>query len=168
MTTEHCLLTPISEADFDEIVPLFTNTDVRRYLGGPLSTEEACKKLKEKLQLDNDICFAVREKKTQVCIGLVFIAPHHNPADMEISYMFMLEFWGMGYALEVVKRLVEYCREELKLTRVVAETQTANTRSCHLLERIGYKLENTVERFGVEQSIYVYDLNNFCSFTNEK
>ena len=81
--------------------------------------------------------------------------------------MFMQEFWSMGYAYEVVKRLLEYCSEELKLTHVVAETQTANIRSCHLLEKIGYKFKYNVERFGAEQSIYVYDLNNFRSFTNE-
>jgi [ribosomal protein S5]-alanine N-acetyltransferase len=167
MTTKRCHITPISESDFDEVVPLFTNTDVRRYLGGTLSIEEAINKLKDKLQSEDDICFTVREKKKQVCIGLVYIAPHHNPADMEISYMFLPEFWGMGYAYEVIKRLLEYCREELQLKHVVAETQTANLRSCHLLEKLGYRPKYNVKRFGADQSIYVYDLNDFHSYTNE-
>ncbi|HBN86233.1 MAG TPA: GNAT family N-acetyltransferase [Clostridiales bacterium] len=158
IATERCVLSPISESDFGEIIPLFTNNEVRRYLGGPLSVEWAFNRLNESLLLNNDIRFVVRRRETEKCIGLVFITPHHNPADSEISYMFMPEYWGKGYAFEVVKRLLEFCRDELKLARVVSETQTANVRSCHLLEKLGYMLESKVERFGAEQSIYAKDL----------
>lgn len=44
--------------------------------------------------------------------------------------------------------------KKLGLTKIVAETQSANKASCRLLKRIGMDLEETVERFGAEQSIF--------------
>lgn len=154
--TFRCFLSSVCETDLNELIPLFTNEEVRRYLGGPLSAEWAFNKLKESMQKSDDIRFTVRLKDTKTCIGLIFVAPHHNPSDMEISYMLFPEYWGKGYATEIVKTVLEFCRDELKLFRVVSETQTLNMRSCHLLEKLGYKLESQVERFGAQQSIYAY------------
>jgi ribosomal-protein-alanine N-acetyltransferase len=156
--TDRCIMTSICEADFEEIVPLFTNKDVRRFLGGPLPSEWAFNKLNEALNKAEDIRFTVRLKNTNICIGLIFIAPHHNPSDMEISYMFFPEYWGMGYAFETVKTIIHFCNKTLNLNRVVSETQTANFSSCSLLEKLGYRLESKLERFGAEQSIYSLEL----------
>lgn len=90
--TEHCVLSPIIEVGFNELIPLFTDEKVRRYLGGPLPSEWAFNRLKESIQKSNDIRFTMRLKDSNVCIGLIFIAPHHNPADMEISYMFLPKY----------------------------------------------------------------------------
>lgn len=66
----------------------------------------------------------------------------------------------MGYGKEVVSAVVQYAFQNLHLTKVVAETQAANTRSCHLLESIGMKKETTVERFGEQQIIYAINNKN--------
>lgn len=58
--------------------------------------------------------------------------------------------------------MLSFCRAELSLTCVVSETQTLNTRSCHLLEKLGYKLESQIELFGAHQSIYVYVFENIA------
>ena len=65
---------------------------------------------------------------------------------------------GYGYGEEVIKRIINYAFEELKLTRIVAETQSANKASCKLLKKIGMKLEQSVERFGAEQ--YIFSISN--------
>ena len=42
---------------------------------------------------------------------------------------------------------------------MIAETQTANILSCKLLERVGMKLEQKIQRFGTEQTIYaIYNI----------
>jgi [ribosomal protein S5]-alanine N-acetyltransferase len=48
---------------------------------------------------------------------------------------------------------------ELSLPNVIAETQTANRASCKLIERLGMKLEKTIERFGAEHAIYSIKLD---------
>ncbi len=41
--------------------------------------------------------------------------------------------------------------------RLVAETRVANVASCRLLERLGMTRVRTLQRFGVEQTLYVIE-----------
>jgi ribosomal-protein-alanine N-acetyltransferase len=75
----------------------------------------------------------------------------------EISYEFLPQSWGNGYAFEVIRQLLMYALHELKLGRVIAETQTANVSSCRLLEKVGMKVEATLQRYGAEQALYGID-----------
>ena len=80
--------------------------------------------------------------------------PHHDGVYLEISYQLLPNWWGAGYATEVVQVIINFALIELNLSKVIAETQTANTSSCKLLENLGMKLERTISRFGAEQAIY--------------
>lgn len=42
----------------------------------------------------------------------------------------------------------------LNISSIVAETQTANRASCRLLEKLGMKKVQVLERFGREQAVY--------------
>jgi len=163
LLTERCILFPLDETDFNELTPLVTNTEVREFLGGVRSLDTTLTNMRISILASNEHLFTVRLQNSNILIGLVTIAPHHNPDDMEISYMFMPDYWGKGYASEAIKALLEFCKKELGLNRVVSETQTANTRSCHLLEKLGYHAESQIERFGAKQIIYAYDLMNGAS-----
>ena len=154
ISTRRCNLRALNKKDFEILITLYTNEEVRKYLGGVRSPENAWDSLyKHKYN------FTVRLNKTKSIIGIIMIAPHHDSEDMEISYMFLPQFWGNGYATETVKAVLDFCKNELKLNRVVSETQTANEYSCRLLEKIGYTAESKVERFGADQTIYVYNFN---------
>jgi ribosomal-protein-alanine N-acetyltransferase len=50
--------------------------------------------------------------------------------------------------------IIPYALNDLSLTKIVAETQTANTASCRLLEKVVMKKEQILFRFGAEQAIY--------------
>lgn len=104
----------------------------------------------------NDDCFywAVRKKHTGDFMGLISLDSHHDGLHLEISYQFLPQWWGKGYATEAVQLIINYGLNELKLSKIVAETQTANISSCKLLERVGMELEQTISRFGAEQAIY--------------
>ena len=159
-TTDRCILFSLTEADFNELTPLLTNPDVRRYLGGVRPIEDSLSNLRESITSANNYPFAVRLRSTKELLGLVTIAPHHEPTDMEISYMFLPKHWGKGYAREAIKTILDFCKQKLNLNRVVSETQTANHRSCRLLETLGYRVKSQIERFGEKQTIYVYQFEN--------
>ena len=162
LITERCKLSPLAETDFDELT-LLIGAEVRRYLGGAIPVERFLEQMRQSTRESNTLHFTVFIKNTNARIGLITVAPHHNPADTEISYMFLPEYWGNGYARESVKAALDFCGRELKLKRVVAETQTANLRSRNLLEKLGYHAESKIERFGAEQTIYVYEFANVNS-----
>ena len=87
-------------------------------------------------------------------MGIITLAPHHDGEDTEVSYLLLPEWWGQGYATEAVQAILDHGLANLGLSRIIAETQTANAVSVRLLKRVGMTFERNVERFGAEQSIY--------------
>jgi ribosomal-protein-alanine N-acetyltransferase len=160
LLTERCILAILTESDIVDVLPLFTNDEVRKYLGGVQTAEKALVGLRESMREENSYSFTVRQKLSKVLLGITYVSPHHNLEDMEISYMFLPEHWGNGYARESIKALLGFCKNELKLTRVVSESQTANRSSRRLLESLNYKIESELERFGARQTLYVYNFND--------
>ncbi len=156
--TIRCELTSLRSDDLECVVRLYTDVEVRRFLGGPAS-EEAIRSAFSVL-IDPSTAvqhWAIRLRHNGAFVGVVSLGPHHDGVDTEISYQLLPEWWGRGYAKETVQAVVDYALDSLGLPRVIAETQTANAASCRLLEQLGMRLERMVERFGAEQAIYVLD-----------
>lgn len=72
----------------------------------------------------------------------------------ELSYLFLPEFWRHGYAYESCCAVLDYCSSELHMDAIVAETQSKNTSSRALLEKLGFSLIRQLERFGAKQCVY--------------
>lgn len=166
LETDRCILQLICSSDIEEAVELFTNSHVRKYLGGPIIRDEAIKRLNSYLESKKTIFFwkiyyCVRLKDNGKFIGIVSITPHHNLLYKELSYQFLPDFWGKGYAYESINSIIHHYENNCKvLSRIVSETQTANIKSCKLLEKLGYKLHKKLKRFGCEQSLYILNLQD--------
>ncbi|MBU5466148.1 GNAT family N-acetyltransferase [Virgibacillus sp. MSJ-26] len=155
LKTKRCMIDTIRKTDFNDVRNLYTNPEVRKYLGG-IRGENSIKSAMGKMLKppQNSFYWIVRERETGCFIGLVSLDPHHEGDYQEISYQFIPDYWGQGYATEVVGHIIDYSLSELALSKIVAETQTANTASCKLLEKLGMTLERIVYRFNAEQAIY--------------
>jgi [ribosomal protein S5]-alanine N-acetyltransferase len=158
LETKRCYLIKLQRTDFEDVEKIYTNEKVREYLGGPIPKEHTLKKFEDTLERINkdldSFYWIVRLKNNNDFIGLVSLSKHHDGINIEVSYEFLPNWWGFGYASEVISRIINFAFDQLNLPKIVAETQTANLSSCSLLERIGMKLEQTVHRFGAEQVIY--------------
>jgi len=153
--TTRCDLTALRADDLEHVVRLYTDPDVRRFLGGPVDEQTIRARFPAILEFDASTQhLAVRIKTDGSFAGIVTLSPHHDGADTEVSYQFLPEWWGRGYATEAVRAVVTHALADSGLPRIIAETRTANIASCRLLERIGMRLDRKVERFGAEQSIY--------------
>ena len=153
--TTRCELTTLQSCDFDLVVKLYTNAEVRRFLGGVVNRHST--RLRFLKMLESGIrtqYWVIRVKNNNSSIGIVSLGKHHNKIDTEISYQLMPEWWRKGYGTEATKAVVTYGLTVLNLSRVIAETQIDNAASCRLLKRIGMRLELTVERFGAKQGIF--------------
>lgn len=154
--TERCLIKSFQKSDYVDVKKLYVNEEVRKFLGGILQEDSIITVLDEMLNAsDNSFYWVVREKHTNDFIGLVSLDQHHDGGgNLEISYQLLPNWWGAGYATEVVQEIISFAVNELNLQKVVAETQTANQSSCRLLEKLGMELERKSIRFGAEQAIY--------------
>ena len=158
ITTERCRLEPVTAADQENVLRLYTDPEVRRFLGGALSLREAEEKIagfsESAQEADGGGICAVRRKGDGAFLGSIYLSAYYDPGCYELSYTFLPEFWGKGYAFEAMQASLDYCREALGLKKIYAETQTENLRSRRLLERLGYRAEKELVRFGAVQTVY--------------
>lgn len=152
--TPRCKLSLLCENDVLEAVRLLTDPQVREYLGGPVPEDIALHRVRGWIYAPDSIHYTVRHKETNALMGIIDISPHHNLIDKEISYQFLPEYWGKGYACEVLTWLLDHCKKDFHVATVVSETQSANTRSCKLLKRLGYEEKKRLIRFGAEQIMF--------------
>ena len=86
---------------------------------------------------------------------LIEIGPYHNGMEQEISYQFVPEVWGQGYAKEAIHAVLVFLSEQGTLESILAETQKKNIRSCRLLEALGFKMRESLIRFRQPQVVYM-------------
>lgn len=160
MQTTRCKLDPLQQSDLKYMQRIYSSHEVRKYLGGAVPVEYHLNKFLDALERSStkeSYIWTVRLKENNDFIGVVSLDNHIDGRFKEISYEFLPQSWGSGYAAEVVVQLLMYALHELKLGKVIAETQTANTASCRLLEKVGMRLEHKLQRYGAEQALYSFN-----------
>ena len=135
--TDNCIIKRFAPEYIGPAVLLFTDSHVRKYLGGPVPAERARHRLEQWCYHQSENIYFAVTLHDETFIGIIDVAPYHDGTSKELSYMFLPEFWGRGYAYESVKAVLDFCRKHLKLDRLISETQTKKERSCALLERLG-------------------------------
>ncbi len=155
METHRTIFYKPKQEDYKDLLNLYINLEVRKYLGGPISKEKFDEIFKDFFSAKLPTCyFCVKEKQSNNFIGLVSIDKHHNGINYEISYELNPIFWGKGYGTEIVKEGIKYAFSVLDLKELWAETQKKNINSIKLLKKCGMKLTKELKRFGEQQVIY--------------
>ena len=155
METTRTIFSKPNLADYEDLLSLYTNKSVRKYLGGPVTKAKFDEKFEGFFSTKSPECYwIVREKDTNQFIGMVYITIHHDKVHYEISYQLHPEFWGKGYGSETVQKTIDYAFQELKLKELYAETQKKNLKSIKLLKKLGFEFIQEVERYGEKQNIY--------------
>lgn len=166
LNTERLLLTPFGPEHVLAALKTLNTPSVRAYLGGPKSPEAATDAfvraaLGRGATTGQHIAVTLKEG---TLIGHMMLDGHHEHSALELSYVFAESAWGHGYALEALSVFLEHCRHMYGLEALVAETQRANQKSCQLLERLGFKAIQQLERFGETQVIYQLPLNDYVTY----
>ncbi len=153
--TSNCVIEPLQPEHYKAIHMLYSNEQVRTYLGGVPQDSyiEASFKGMLAAPFPNTYLY-ISLKTTGEFIGLVSIDEYHDKELYELSYQFLPQYWGKGLAFEVLTAVMEEGLNYLDISSIVAETQTTNKASCHLLEKLGMHKVQVLERFGHEQALY--------------
>jgi ribosomal-protein-alanine N-acetyltransferase len=86
-------------------------------------------------------------KETREMIGtLGFHRFNRRDSCVEAGCDLMKSYWGLGFMTEALTSLIKYGFEEMGLNRIEATTNSKNTRSIELIERMGFKKEGVLRR----------------------
>lgn len=155
LSTARLALRPAEAADIPAVSRLWTDPGVRRYLGGPVAADEVARRMRGFERSSGN--FVVVSRADATVLGLVTVIPGSDRGSRaEVSYRFLPEHWGRGYAREAVSAVVTWALREISPppSAVVAVTQEANDRSRHLYESIGMILIDSFVEFDAPQVMY--------------
>ena len=87
---------------------------------------------------------AVEVAATGRCIGFVglnpvVIEPVVPVGSTEIGWRLAPEFWGLGYATEAARAVIDYAFEEFAIDQLLAGARVLNPASRHVLEKCGFQ-----------------------------
>jgi RimJ/RimL family protein N-acetyltransferase len=120
------------------------------------------------------LCHVIEEKSSGRVVGFVqlFIGDRgtlSNKLAVEIGYFFFPEFWGRGYATELVSSIINGFVEHNNLDQeIVAWVYDGNIRSIKLLESNSFfKAKSKTDSLGNSKSMYVYQSQHLKSLISQ-
>jgi len=150
LETERLTLRPITLEDAPLVLAVMNDPDFVRYVSdrGLRTPADAARYITEKMlpgfeQNGFGMC-AVRLKESGMPIGTCGIFKRNRGDDAEIGFAFLPNFRGRGFALEAAAAVMNYARDVLKLTRIIAATKPINAESIKLLEKLGMRFERMI------------------------
>ena len=146
-TTARLIAERLVEDHLADLVDLHLDPEVSRYLGGVRSAEATKAYLDVNLGHWTKHGFGLWILKTAqgAFVGRAGIRPLalDGRNEIEIAYALRREFWGQGLATEVAHALVKIGLSVHSLTSLVGIVSVNNTPSRRVLERAGFKFEQT-------------------------
>jgi len=152
LTASRVRLRPLCADDADDLFALQSNASVMRYWSHPPWTEreQAVKRL-EQLARDRETIefypWAVTKTGHDMLIGTMSLfALNREQRRAEIGYALGANWWGYGYATEMLRAAVEFAFGPLDLERLEADIDPRNAASCRLVERVGFLREGLLRQ----------------------
>jgi RimJ/RimL family protein N-acetyltransferase len=149
LLTDRLRLRPFTRGDVDAVFDYRGREDVARYLfDPPLSREDCALAVQQRItqlslgQEGDRIILAVETREGSALIGEVSLILRSAEAQQaEMGWIFHPTHQGRGYAVEAAARLLRLAFVEGDLHRVFARCDAANSRSWHLMEKLGMRRE---------------------------
>ena len=81
---------------------------------------------------------------TATAIGTCGLINRSTLEGIDLGFAFFASQGGHGYAFEAAQAVVEYARNKIKLSRLLAISQPDNERSIHLLGKLGFNVKGLI------------------------
>lgn len=171
-TTLRLLARELSVADSVGFVALKTNSNVTRYyLPEPMTVEQAeCKlhALIEDIQFDQSYTYSVFLQESETFIGTIVLwnlQPELQTG--EVGYEFLPDYWGNGYAQEILSAFLLYMYGTYGYKVFTACPSANNIASNKVLTACGFVFEKIIENRGDVLNNYRYEVHMDLEITEE-
>ncbi|QOD61187.1 GNAT family N-acetyltransferase [Polaribacter haliotis] len=141
--TERLLIRKLNVKDLEKFHSLESNPNVLKYATGNVKNYEENKKelndliRRYNLPYNDFWIYAVILKDNNNFIGTVALVK--DGADDEIGYRFLENYWGNGFATELCKGLISYCKQ-LGMLKIFGYVVDENSASAKILKRLNFKI----------------------------
>lgn len=162
LETDRLFLKLTEYSDLEHLIALRSDPEVMKYIGDGLtqSREQVENFLNStvKYQDKNGFGFcSVFEKRSGEFIGqagLFHLGFNEDQAEIEIAYRLHKKYRGNGFAIELVKALIQWGFSHLSIKRLVAVVHPENMRSLKVLEKAGMTYTGKIIVNGNEMPCY--------------
>jgi RimJ/RimL family protein N-acetyltransferase len=144
LETERLLLRQWRDEDLSPWIAMNQDTEVRKYFGSLLTTEEstaALERYRDKLERSTFGLWAVEVKDSHEFIGFIGISEQDVGNEIspfkEIGWRLKKDAWGKGFATEGALEVLKYGHTIFPI--IYSMTAKVNTPSIKVMERIGMK-----------------------------
>ena len=139
--TERLILRPLSIEDASAVFEWAGDPIVNRYMPYPLhenvhQAEEWISSLGDK----NEFCFCLKDSGKVIGAGSVSYDEEYD--SYELGYNLNRHYWGMGYATEVSKALIQWAYQNLGARDFFARHANENKASGNVLRKCGFQFEH--------------------------
>jgi len=163
LTTNRLHLRPFTLADHEAIHQIYADPEVMRYVGH--GAHRTMAETANALRIYGDVLaqrgysfLAVTERASSDVIGDGGLHPMGGIGpDVELGYTLARSAWGKGYATELGQALVEYAFTVLRVPRVVAQVEPANTGSRRVLAKLGMTEREQRMAYGRPHLLYAVE-----------
>lgn len=136
------ILRLIQESDLDQIAELNLDPEVRKFFPGGIQTREQSKQRMDEFMSFYEQyglpCFIISDKITNEFIGRCGFGPIET-GEIEVGYLIARKFWGMGYATEVLKSLLDWSKTNIKAEFIIAFAPIEHKASHRVMEKSNMK-----------------------------
>ncbi|SHI84989.1 GNAT family N-acetyltransferase [Lutispora thermophila] len=134
-----------NSADLDLATQLWGDKEVTRFIcaTGVFTRQDIIDRLY--VEIHNDKMFNIQywpifDLSTEDLIGCCGIRPFNSEIhSYEIGFHLRKKYWGMGYALEAAKAVIDYSFNNLKADKLYAGHHPQNEDSKKLLTKLGFR-----------------------------
>jgi RimJ/RimL family protein N-acetyltransferase len=148
--TSRLWLTSFTAEYVEELIPMFEDAEVCRFIGGVRTPEEVRPRLLrfiEHYRLHGFSRWAVIHKETRKFMGwcgpMIFVV--EGVTEVELGYTLRRPWWGNGYATEAAQSGLVHAQQTVGLRRIISLIDPRNDRSLRVAAKLGLQKERLTE-----------------------
>jgi ribosomal-protein-alanine N-acetyltransferase len=153
IATTRLRLRPVASSDSGELLSLFRDAGVRRYLLDdalvtPAWVNDEIVASDERFAKGGAGLWSIQLASGGSIIGFVGFREFFDPPQLQLLYGLLPAFWGRGVATEAALTICEYAFRELGFLEIAAATDVPNEASIAVLRRLGMRAVRTANDCG--------------------
>ncbi len=159
LETPRLLLRQFEQADLDTFADICADPEVMRFIGTgrTLDREDAWRAMalySGHWNLRGYGQWALVEKASGLLIGRAGLWNPEGWPGLEAGWLLRRSRWGHGFATEAGRAVLDHAFRVVLARHVISLILPENTASIRVAERLGERLEGTVELYGSEVRVY--------------